>query len=374
MPRRGENIYKRRDGRWEGRYIRGRDDMGKAAYASVYGKSYSEVRERLKSLCTQAGPPACCGSLTVKELFDRFFDRVGETVKTSTYARYRFLAEKHILPELGQLNATALTSKRLSDFLERKRRSGRLDGTGGLSAKSVRDIGVIVKSALKLLQEERGVSCDLAAIKLPQSKQPKVKVLSEFELDLLVRHILKEPDISGVGVLLTLNTGLRLGELCALKWSDIDFRSGELYVSRAVQRISDMSGGTRLVVQTPKSETSVRRLPIPLDMLALLKELSRGISADSFVLTGSPRSPLDPRTYQYRFKALLRRCGLPDRNFHSLRHSYATRCIEKGIDVKSVSEMLGHADIKTTLRLYTHSSMEHKKRAIQRISFLNISA
>lgn len=170
--------------------------------------------------------------------------------------------------------------------------------------------------------------------------------------------------------MLTLNSGLRLGELCALRWSDIDFSSGVISVQRTVQRLT-VDGVGKLVIQPPKSLSSLRRIPIPADMLALLKQVRLSNSIDSFLMTGTD-APMAPRTCQYQYKLFLKECGIHYRNFHILRHTYATRCVERGIDVKSVSEMLGHSDIKTTLNLYHHPSLAHKSQAVQNICFLPV--
>lgn len=173
-----------------------------------------------------------------------------------------------------------------------------------------------------------------------------------------------------LSILLTLNSGLRLGELCALRWSDIDFSSGVISVQRTVQRLT-VDGVGKLVIQPPKSLSSLRRIPIPADMLALLKQVRLSNSIDSFLMTGTD-APMAPRTCQYQYKLFLKDCGVHYRNFHILRHTYATRCVERGIDVKSVSEMLGHSDIKTTLNLYHHPSLAHKSQAVQNICFLPV--
>lgn len=168
-------------------------------------------------------------------------------------------------------------------------------------------------------------------------------------------------------MLLTAYTGLRLGELCGLQWQDVDAGAGLLHIQRTVERIAQIGGGTCLTVQPPKTENSERWIPIPKEMLRMLKPETK--QPDSYLLTGGEIVP-DPRTYQYRYKALLERCGVRYRNFHCLRHSYATRCVERGVDVKSVSELLGHADVRTTLKLYVHSSMDYKRRAVEGIGFL----
>ena len=215
----------------------------------------------------------------------------------------------------------------------------------------------------------RGIGGSDAAAILGICKKRQVEIFTEPEIVQLAHRIMDEPNLTGLGVLLTLNSGLRLGELCALRWSDIDFHAGFLRVEREVQRLYE-KGCTRLVVQPPKSEFSLRRIPLPADILSLLAAHKPKAAGSVCLLTGTA-APLDPRTMQNRYRALIKRAGIPYRNFHALRHTYATRCIEQGVDAKSVSELLGHSDVRTTLRLYVHSSMEYKRKAVEGIGFLN---
>lgn len=189
---------------------------------------------------------------------------------------------------------------------------------------------------------------------------------------MLAQKILEAPDITGLCILLVLNTGLRLGEICALRKSDIDFRSGFLRIERSAARVRD-AFGAHLMVQSPKSGSSVRLVAIPNDMLELLKATTQSIQRDNYLLTNTD-TPMEPRTMQYRYRKLLECCGIRYRNFHAMRHTYATRCMENGVDIKSLSELLGHADIRTTLQMYIHSSLAHKKQVVQSICFLPIES
>ena len=182
--------------------------------------------------------------------------------------------------------------------------------------------------------------------------------------------MLEMPDITGLCILLVLNTGLRLGEVCALRRNDIDYHSGVLRIERSAARVRDASG-THLVVQSPKSSSSVRLVAIPNDMLELLKTTTQNIQKDNYLLTNTD-TPMEPRTLQYRYRKLLERCGIRYRNFHAMRHTYATRCMENGVDIKSLSELLGHADVRTTLQTYIHSSLAHKRQVVQSICFLPV--
>lgn len=371
MGRWGDNIYHRKDGRWEGRYIAMRLPDGKAKYKSVYGESKTVVKKKLiAAIQALAKEPAVTCNLTVKELFMQYLAQAD--IKVSTRARYRFLLERHILPHLGQISVSRLTAKELSAFLLHMRSAGRLDGKGGLSAKTVRDIAVLIKTMLRYAQQEYHCACDALTAHLPTCTQKQIEVFSDAELAVLGKALLPSKKIS-IAVMLALYTGLRVGEVCALRAGDIDALSGTLSVNRAAQRIT-LNGKSQLLVDRPKSESSERIIPLHPELLLLLKRVSAKLPPDAYLMTGRADRPMDPRTCQYQFTVLLKRCGIRHRGFHALRHTFATRCIENGADIKSVSEMLGHMDIKTTLKLYVHPSLESKRRCIQSVGVLQIGA
>ena len=370
MPKRGENIYKRRDGRWEGRFIRSRKQDGRAQYSSVYGKTYRDVKAKLAVKSSETVKRAASCSLTVRELLDIWLDTKARKVKASTLSRYATLVENHILPQLGGLGLDGLTAKKLEEFIDEKEWSGRLDGKGGLSRKTINDMMALIKSALRLAQKDYAFNgAGVLEVKPPTVKKHKIEIFSEDETRRLTRILMTASDISSVSYLLCLNTGLRLGELCALKWSDIDFQEGVLRVSRTVLRITS-SCGTQLVVQTPKSDSSERVIPLPDELLALLGRTRGAEAGSTFILTGYTDRPMEPRTIQYRFHRFLTQHNFRVRGFHTLRHSFASRCISHGMDAKSLSEILGHSSVKTTLQLYVHPSMEQKRAHIQCASTL----
>ena len=314
MPKRGENIYKRKDGRWEGRYIRGRSPSGGAVYGYVYACSYRECRvKRQKQLEALGDAPEQAASLTLAQAAGRFLADREKQLKESTRARYAYLLRHYILPGLGESPVGQLTANGISDFLGGLQR-------GGLSGKSARDVGVLLKSVLKYSVRRLECSCPGLEAELPVYRRKQVSVFSADEVQRLARWVLSAPDGTGVAVLLALNTGLRLGELCALQFGDIDLKSGVVRVSKTVQRIPG-EGGTRLAVQPPKSDSSRRAVPLPGDMAALLNRLPRSDSAQRYFLTGTD-TPMEPRTMQYRYRALLKAAGITYRNFHALRHPY----------------------------------------------------
>ena len=291
---------------------------------------------------------------TVEKLSTIFLEDRQNDVKSSTLECYRRNIRCHILPRLGERVAAELTAEEVNDFIQQMQED--------FSPKLVREVGGLLLRIVAIAGVGYGDD-----VELPKTKQKAVEVFTESELRQVGKTILRCPDRTGLGVLLTAYTGLRLGELCGLQWQDVDVGAGLLHIQRTVERIAQIGGGTCLTVQPPKTENSERWIPIPKEMLRMLKPETK--QPDSYLLTGGEIVP-DPRAMQYRYKVLLERCGVRYRNFHCLRHSYATRCVERGVDVKSVSELLGHADVRTTLRLYVHSSMDYKRRAVEGIGFL----
>lgn len=367
MPKRGENIYKRKDGRWEGRYIRGRTASGQAEYGYVYADSYKACRAK-RQQCIETLPekPAVQASAaTLAQAAELFLSEKSHVLKASSWNRYSYLTQHYILPALGTAPICQLTADQISDFLRRLQRSG-------LSGKSARDIGVLLKSILKYTAKKLDCSCPGVNAELPVYHRKKIEVFFADEIGRLAKKVLEAPSMAGVGVLLALNAGLRLGELCALQYKDIDLCNGVIHVTKTAQRMKK-GMHTHLVVQPPKTDNARRTIPLPEDMLALLRQtVCPARNEENYFLTGKS-APLEPRTLQYQYRTLLKAAGIPYRNFHVLRHTYASRCVEQGVDIKSLSEMLGHADVRTTLQVYVHSSLEHKMRVVQSICFLSLA-
>lgn len=367
MPRRGENIYRRKDGRWEGRYICGYHENGRASYRSVYGKSYTAVKEKLEQEKEKArkGLLQGCG-LTVQELMELWLN--SRRVKASSYARYHALIQGHILPQLGKYAVRSLTANQLERFVKQLLESGRSDGRGGLSPKTVSDTLAAVKSALKLAQKSYGF-VDLNSVQGVTGPKPvphRVETFSDHEAAKLTDALVHDGSRSAVSILLCLNTGLRLGELCGLRWSDLNRLDHTLHIRRTAQRIRDKEQ-TRLITQPPKSEASDRIIPVQPELVRLLTAFDDG--HDSYILTGTEQ-PMEPRTMQYRFRRLLQSNGLPQHSFHVLRHTFATRCAAVGGDAKCLSEILGHANVRITLQLYVHPCLEHKRACVNAASTL----
>ena len=242
MPRRGENIYKRKDGRWEGRYIRGRTPAGKAEYGYVYAKSYAACREKRRRM-EDALPqkPMLTGEMSVCQAAEFFLSERRGALKASTIGRYEYMIRHYIVPEIGTTLLRDLTAEKLSAFFSRLQ-------AGGLSCKSIRDIGVLLKTIFKVAKKKCHCDCPGSEAELPAYRSKKTEVFCDQEMASLARKILASPDMTGLCVLLVLNTGLRLGEICALRKSDIDFHSGFLRIERSAARVRDGSGDRKSVV------------------------------------------------------------------------------------------------------------------------------
>ncbi len=358
MAKKGMNIYHRKDGRWEGRYKTGYTDSGKIKYSSVYGKSYSNVKEQLekKRAETYSGAGRNTG-ITVGKLIEVWLADIKYKLKASTLANYSMKLQKHILPYFADIKYEKLTAEKLNAFIS-------LKITENLSAKYISDIVVLLKSAAKFAQKRYGCVNRIECVSLPKSKCGTVqKLLSDSEQSKLKAALTKEPTCSNIGILLSLSTGIRIGELCALKWQDIDLEKSILTVRKTVQRIYNSGDkSTSLVISEPKSESSVREIPLPDFIVPFLNSIRA--SDNCFLLSGSA-DIVEPRTMQYRFKSLLGKTDLPYVNFHALRHMFATNCIALGFDVKTLSEILGHSSVEITLNRYVHSSMERKKSCMK---------
>lgn len=372
MSKRGENIYKRKDGRWEGRYIKNRDFSGKVQYGYIYGKTYSETKQKLldaKFAQTLSVKPANTFNISFKEGLELWLQITKRDVKESTFSRYCHLIDTHITPYLGECLMSQTDTMQLEEYVNRLLLSGRVDGSGGLSAKTTTDILMIVKSMSEYVQHlGYSISFNTSRLSVKRKEKP-IRILSITEQKKLERTLLTDLNYIKFGILLSLYTGIRLGEICALRWRNFDFHAGTIQIKETMQRIqnTDVGNGTRtkIVFTTPKTKNSSRIIPLPDQILVIAKELS--CAPSSFVLTGSPDKYIEPRTMQNHFKKIITESALQDINYHALRHTFATRCVEVGFEIKSLSEILGHATVNITLNRYVHSSFELKRENMNRL-------
>lgn len=371
MPRKGENIYKRKDGRWEGRYILSYTPEHKAKYAYVYGKTYGEVKRKLTEEKTKEkkgnSPPK--ESVTYNELLDAWLHSTHLNTKESTQARYAHLIKTHIKPQLGAYPLSQLSTEIIESFIDQQLTDGRLDGQGGLSPKTVTDILTIVKSTIEYAKyKDFPIICNLSKLSI-KKKEKEMRVLSQSEQEALITVLIEEMDRYKFGVLLSLYTGIRIGELCALQCEDFCISQNTLRIRKTMQRIQDLGNGsiskTKIVITEPKSQCSVRDIPLPSFIIDIARPFISNPKA--YILTGNDRY-IEPRTMQNRFKSYVKESGIDDANFHALRHTFATRCVEVGFEIKSLSEVLGHANVNITLNRYVHSSFELKHSNMSKLA------
>ena len=282
-------------------------------------------------------------------------------VKKSTFAAYSLLITNHLLPAFAG-NAD-IREEDVQQFVFAK-----LDE--GLSQKSVKDILIVLKMVLRF-----GVKYNLIAhrqidIRFPTERErQEVEVLSRANQRKIMEFVKSNFTFQNLGIYICLSAGLRIGELCALTWDDIDVEQGVIYVNKTIQRIYYVGGierRTEVIIDTPKSKNSIREIPMTRDLLRLVKPLKKVVNGSFYVLTNSS-APTEPRTYRNYYKRLMKQLDIPALKFHGLRHSFATRCIESNCDYKTVSVLLGHSNISTTLNLYVHPNMEQKKRCVEQM-------
>jgi len=303
-----------------------------------------------------------------------WLDNKKDYIKESTYANYTNIISNHIIYDLGKYYLSNLNNNILQTYLLNKFKEGRLDGKGGLSGKTVRDIVAVIKSSLKTANKEgliHNVCLDFIYPK--NDSQEKIYVLSLDEQQKLINYVIQNNSIKNMGILLTLYSGIRIGELCALQWKDIDFKNNILHINKTLQRIyikDNNQKKSKIIITTPKTRNSKRDIPINMQFS---KELKKYKTHNEDFLLSCDSKWIEPRTYRRYFANILKDANINKVNFHSLRHTFATNCIKLGIDYKTVSELLGHATVNITLNLYVHPQMYQKKKCIDLIckSFIN---
>ena len=375
MARHGENIRKRIDGRWEGRYKVFDENRGKYIYRSVYGRDYGEAKERLsmaklglvhrgaeKETAAAGGTGIqnnAGGAVLFSQAASEWLAELSDKRKYSTYIKYDAVYRTHLAESIGSCLLSSGTAQELRVKI--------FDHLSGKCLSESMQKSVICVANQILAFANRRYLTNMPMLERPAKKAKKkaVGTFSRGEQALLFACIYKQMNRFTALVLLCLYTGLRLGELCALQWDDIDFEGKTLTVNRTVQRIAVPGYTTKTILleTNPKSESSQRTIPLTSELLQVLTQFK---GEHPYVFGGE--KPLDPRTMQYRFKRILKDAGIEIRNFHTLRHTFATNCIENGVDVKALSEFLGHSDVKITLNRYVHPTMDSKRKQIGALS------
>ena len=292
--------------------------------------------------------------ISTGKLLDLWLDSARPCLKPTTFSTYYSICEKHLRPNLGRFSLSELKNEELSSFL-----CGLGSGDAPLSPATARGVATVLKKVL-VFGADYGCTVNPEVCKYaPRVSRSAVLTFTDDEQSKIVSVLTNKLQSFDVAIFICLKTGLRLGEICALKWGDINLDRGMLSVCRTISRIKNVDNlkeKTVLYVGEPKTLDSCRKIPLPNSLLEVLRQ--NALPDDFYVASGAPNKPTEPRTMQRRFKTVLSKAGVRDINFHVLRHTFATKCVERGFDIKSLSMILGHSDVNITLNTYVHPSYE----------------
>ena len=370
MPKRGENIRKRKDGRWEARIIDFYKDNGKAHYKSIYGESYTAVKTLKKDFDLQKNKDINKKAIFQKSMTDiciEWFNKQKIKLKYSTQAEYYRTIHNHIIPYFKDIEPKNINNKTVQNFIGDKYNDGH-----GLSAKTICDKVTVLLQIIRYSEKEKYFSAfDYDDIDLPKIQTEEFKILTQEEEKKLDNYLKNNLTLENFGVILTKETGIRIGELCALKLDDLDLEKGTLNINKTIQRVKnldkDATTKTKIIITAPKSKKSTRIIPLPDSIVVMAKNLYKNYGSDTYILTGTTKY-IEPRILQKKFKQLMDDLEIKDITVHSLRHFFATKAVENGFDVKSLSEILGHASVRFTLEKYVRSSFELKRKHMNKMA------
>lgn len=294
-----------------------------------------------------------------KKLTDNWLLYKKHRIKESTYLNYNYIINTYLNEKFRKKRLNFFLNYDMNEFI---------DGLeSNLSSKTVRDIVLVLKSILKFAERKYNANFKLDLITMPTADKNELQVFNEKEVKRIEKECLKSEDIRSIGVLIAVYTGMRIGEICALKWENIDLSKRLIHVTQTLQRVYIEKKKTKIIITPPKTKTSQRKIPIPSILYDELKLKSVNYKKEAYVLTGDENKYIEPRTFQYVYKKILESGQVKYRNFHCLRHTFATRCVRVGMDIKSLSEVLGHSDVNITLNRYVHSSYDSKKKFMERL-------
>lgn len=356
MPKAGSNIRKRADGRWEGRY---KCLTPEKIYKmrSVYGKTCGEVKEKMERLILEqnkeirrADEKRTGSYLTFGEVSGEWLSAVEGARKYSTCVKYRGICGKH-LKVLEKTVMDEISNELLNEKIFQNRE--------GIYTQNLKHtVTQVVNHVIRFGNETHGYHIPMLTNHGGREKEKKIKTISRADQKALLCYLSDDTDSSKAGVLLCYATGMRLGEVCSLKWEDIDFDGRLIHINRTVQRIAVTGGNTKteLLESPPKSESSMREIPASDYIMQILGGMEH---TGEYVIGG--KKPVEPRTYENRFRRYAGKAGIGAYSFHALRHTFATNCIENGMDAKTLSDILGHSNVQITLNRYVHPTMESKR-------------
>ncbi len=368
MARRGENIRKRKDGRWEARYQKGRKADGSIQYGYIYAKKYADAKKRrnemLATLKTEPviPPDTEKDNIRLNDLFDLWESDVRNHVRKSSYCFYETMLEHHLRPYFGKMQVKQLNAAITQEFIINKQ-------SENLSTTYIRSILILFQTILKSVQLQYQWTFQIPALQLPKpvKKMPEIFTVKEWKC--LEEYLKQQTDEFSFGILICMYTGMRIGELSGLRWEDYDSKNTQFKIRRTVYRIKNTeytensdASKTVLCIGIPKTSTSIREIPLPLCLQDDLRTHQK--DPETYVLTGTKRC-MEPRNIQKKYKKLLNQLELRYLNFHCLRHNFATLSIQNGSDCRTVAELLGHSSVNTTLNIYVHSDTDQKRKCLE---------
>lgn len=389
MPKKRTGIYQRPNGTWMAQRELGRDKLsGKRKRVTTYGKTAAEAQEKLDKALSDIRTQTYIAdrNVTVEMWFTHWLSEYAKPkVKHSTYISYRGYINKRIVPILGHLKLLDLSVDILQRFIREQYLHGNLKTGGELSEKTVRNIYLMIHAVLaQAVKNELVIKNVAESVVLPKVKHREIVVLTKREQYNLIVAAQNSERRYSLGILLALKTGMRIGEICGLRWQDIDEWDRVIHVRQTLQRqetVEQIEGGakTEIVIGSPKSENGRRDIPLPSSLIPYLKrqkemQIQDEVTVGSvyqdkgYVLMNEIGYYTEPRTLQDTFKALLKEAGIERKiNFHALRHTFATRAVEENIDYKTLSEFMGHSSVSTTMNLYAHSLDERKRSLMDKM-------
>ncbi len=386
MSRRGDHIRKRNDGRWEGRYCRYDTAKKRKIYVSVYGKSYTQVKKKMENICAVGTESMVCQDIfcnernngqrysdqfcesttyAISDIAQMWLNEIANTLKYASYIKYKIIYEKHIREIVGMRDLMQIDKTVLEELIETYIKDCMCRGMP-ISESLRKSIYCVMNHILQ--HANKIYKTDFPQIKRIKRKiynAKNVEIFNDTEQAKLIQYLMVNPEINKIGIYMCLSTGLRLGEICALKWDSINLKQKTLMVERTVKRIAIDGEDTKTILMetVPKTPNSVREIPLAQEIVNLLEEYN---NHSEYLLCGE--KPMEPRTYEKKLNSYLKTAGIKHHTFHALRHTFATNCISNGIDIKTVSELLGHSSVQITLDKYVHPSMSEKRICMEKIS------